>query len=37
MCLDNGLGGVIQNKKILLLDTVTEKLAAVRHSNGVDY
>jgi|CXWL01.1.fsa_nt_gi hypothetical protein len=38
ICLDNGLGDVISNQKnILLLDTVAEKIGAVRHSNGVDY
>lgn len=38
ICLDNGLGDVITNEKnILLLDTVAEKLTAVRHSNGTDY
>ncbi len=37
-CLDNGLGDVIPNQKnILLLDTVEEKVAAVRHANGLDY
>lgn len=38
ICLDNGLGDIIQNKKnILLLDSVAEKVAAVKHANGVDY
>ncbi len=38
ICLDNGLGDVIQNKKnIKLLDTVAEKLTAVRCNNGIDY
>jgi hypothetical protein len=38
MCLDNGLGDIVLNQKnILLLDTVSEKLTAVRHSNGIDY
>lgn len=38
ICMDNGLGGVVENQKnIKLLDTVAEKLAAVKHSNGVDY
>lgn len=38
ICLDNGLGDVVENQKnILLLDTVAEKLTAIRHSNGVDY
>jgi hypothetical protein len=38
ICLDNGFGDVIQNQKnILMLDTVAEKLTGVRHSNGTDY
>ena len=38
ICLDNGLGDVIKEKKnIKILDTVSEKLTAVRHSNGIDY
>jgi hypothetical protein len=38
ICLDSGLGDVMPNKKnILLLDTVCEKLTAVRHANGTDY
>ena len=38
ICLDNGLGGIINGEKnLLLLDTVTEKLTGVRHANGVDY
>jgi hypothetical protein len=38
MCLNNELGDVITGQKnILLLDTVTEKLTAVRHANGIDY
>lgn len=38
MCLDNGLGAVVSGQKnILLLDTVAEKLTAVRHKNGIDY
>ncbi len=38
MCLDDGLGDVIESSKnTLLLDMVSEKLTAVRHSNGVDY
>ncbi len=37
-CLDSGLGDVIPTQKnILLLDTVGEKVAAVRHANGIDY
>jgi hypothetical protein len=36
--LDNCLGDVITNQKnILLLDTVCEKLTGVRHTNGTDY
>ena len=38
MCLDNQLGDVIAGEKnILLLDTVSEKLTVVKHSNGIDY
>ena len=38
ICLENGLGDVISNQKnIKLLDTVAEKLTAIRHSNGLDY
>lgn len=38
ICLDGGLGDVIPaQKNILLIDTVAEKLAAVRHTNGTDY
>ncbi|HYV94579.1 MAG TPA: hypothetical protein VE978_22590 [Chitinophagales bacterium] len=38
MCLDNSLGGVIpESKNILLLDTVCEKLTAIRHGYGTDY
>lgn len=38
ICLDNGLGAIIIGQKnILLLDTVSEKLTAVRHKNGIDY
>lgn len=38
MCLDNGLGAIIIGQKnILLLDTVSEKLTAVRHKNEIDY
>lgn len=37
MCLDSGKGDIIPNQKnILLLDTVSEKVCAVRHSNGTD-
>lgn len=37
MCLDNGLGDVIpEQKNILLLDTVSEKLAGINHQNGKD-
>ncbi|GAB4289178.1 MAG: hypothetical protein Kow0068_14790 [Marinilabiliales bacterium] len=38
ICLDNGYGDIISGQKnILLLDTVAEKLTAVRHANGSDY
>jgi hypothetical protein len=38
MCLDQGNGGVIPTEKnIKLVDSVSEKLAACRHANGVDY
>jgi len=38
ICLNNGLGDVMKEKKnVKLLDTVAEKLTAVRHSNGTDY
>lgn len=38
ICLDGGLGDIIPTQKnILLVDTVAEKLTAVRHSNGTDY
>ena len=38
ICADYGLGDVLPNQKnIKLLDTVAEKLTAVRHFNGVDY
>lgn len=38
MCLNNKLGGVVPNiKNILLLDTVSEKLTAIKHGNNVDY
>lgn len=38
ICQNNGLGDVLKDKKnILLLDTVSEKLTAVRHGNGIDY
>ena len=38
MCLDNGKGAIVNNKKnILLLDTVSEKLTATKHTNGIDY
>ncbi|TND10316.1 MAG: secreted protein containing PKD domain [Bacteroidetes bacterium] len=37
MCLDDGKGDIIaEQKNILLLDTVTEKLCAVAHPNGTD-
>jgi hypothetical protein len=38
MCLGGGYGGVISTEKnIKLVDTVSEKLACVQHSNGIDY
>lgn len=38
ICLDNGLGDISEmQKNILLLDTVAEKVAATKHSNGTDY
>ena len=38
MCIDNSLGGVLQTEKnIKLVDTVAEKIAVTRHSNGTDY
>lgn len=38
MCLDGGLGDVMSGQKnILLLDTIAEKVTAIRHQNGIDY
>ena len=38
LCLENTLGDVIiAEKNILLLDTVSEKVAVTKHSNGTDY
>lgn len=37
MCLNNETGDVTMEKNILLLDTVAEKLTAVKHENGIDY
>ena len=38
ICEDNKLGDVVEGfKNELLVDTVAEKLAAVRHANGIDY
>lgn len=38
ICLNDSLGDVVEGQKnILLLDTVAEKLSAVRHANGTDY
>lgn len=38
MCQDGGLGNVMDGQKnVLVTDSVAEKLAAVRHANGVDY
>ncbi len=37
MCLNYGLGDVVSTKKnILLLDTVSEKMAGTNHANGAD-
>jgi hypothetical protein len=36
VCGDNGLGSVVMNN-IKLLDTVAEKVTAVKHANGSDY
>lgn len=38
ICRDNGLGDIMPDyKNIKLLDTVAEKLTAVRHTDGIDY
>ncbi len=38
MLLDNGNGGIIAaTKNTLLMDSCTEKIAAILHSNGTDY
>ncbi len=38
MCLDGVLGDVISNEiNVKLLDSVTEKLISIKHSNGNDY
>jgi hypothetical protein len=38
MCANSGFGEVMTGfKNVLLTDSVTEKIAACRHSNGVDY
>lgn len=38
MCLDGGMGDVVPtHQNVLLMDTVAEKLTAVRHANGIDY
>ena len=37
ICHDNGLGDVTDDKNIKLLDTVAEKLIAIRDNNGLDY
>ncbi|MBA3284491.1 MAG: T9SS type A sorting domain-containing protein [Nitrosopumilus sp.] len=38
MCLDSSKGGVIPiEKNIKVIDTVAEKIAVTRHSNGIDY
>ena len=38
MCLNEGDGDVLVGQKnVLLMDTIAEKITAVRHSNGQDY
>src|SRR5204862_217862 len=37
MTLNGGLGDVTANRNVLLYTPCTEKLAAVRHPNGIDY
>ena len=38
MCMDNSLGGIVlAEKNIKLADSVAEKIAVTRHSNGTDY
>ncbi|MFH1319917.1 MAG: gliding motility-associated C-terminal domain-containing protein [Bacteroidota bacterium] len=38
MCLDNGQGDIVPGtKNILLLDTVAEKISAIKHANNIDY
>lgn len=38
ICLDSSRGGIIPTEKnIKLVDTVAEKIAVTRHSNGIDY
>lgn len=38
MCLNNGNGDIMYGQKnIKIVDTVAEKLTAVRHANGTDY
>jgi hypothetical protein len=38
ICLDGGFGDILASEKnIKLLDTVAEKITAVRHANGLDY
>jgi hypothetical protein len=38
MCLDEELGDVLPTEKnIKLVDTVTEKITATQHANGIDY
>jgi PKD repeat protein len=38
ICLDHGRGDVIEEEKnIKLLDTVSERLICIRHSNNIDY
>jgi len=37
MSLQGGNGGVTNSKNVLIQNTVTEKLTAVKKSNGTDY
>jgi len=37
MSLNSGLGDIGGTKNVLIIDSVTEKLTAIKHSNGDDY
>lgn len=37
ICLNGGFGDVTEEKNIKLLDTVSERLICIKHSNGTDY